>query len=309
MPSPEAKARLAKLFEERDAAANRPAGHTRDDWRREWEATARADELVAGTRIEAILANGVPAEWIATPGIETAHALLWLHGGGYEAGSPITHRKMASLLSRAARVPVLVPDYRLAPEHPFPAALDDALTAYAFLQAHGYATRDLAVGGDSAGGGLALSMLLALRDRGEALPCAAAVMSPWTDLTASGASYRQFAADDPIISQAGLAAAGLRYAGTTDPRDPVASPVFSDPRGLPPLLIQAGGIECMLDDSRVFAQRARAAGVDVTLTICEGMWHVHQFHAPEVPEATASYEEIGTFLARFWTGEGRSGAA
>jgi epsilon-lactone hydrolase len=221
---------------------------------------------------------------------------LLLHGGGYNAGSPRTHRKMAAHLSRAAHAKVLTPDYRLAPEHVFPAAVKDALRTYGWLLDQGVLEDQIIVGGDSAGGGLTLSMLLALRDAGAKMPHAAVLMSPWTDLSVSSPTYERFRRLDPIITRESLGEAGEWYAGKRDLRDPMASPLFADTSGLPPLLIHAGGDETMLDDSRIFADRARAAGVDVTFKVYDGMWHVHHSGAPEVPESVAAYNDIAAFI-------------
>jgi monoterpene epsilon-lactone hydrolase len=191
---------------------------------------------------------------------------------------------------------VLTPDYRLAPEHPFPAAVEDALLAYGWLLSEGYAPGDIIIGGDSAGGGLALSMLLALREAKAEMPRAAVLMAPWTDLTVSSPSYEDLRHRDPIITRENLREAGVWYAGRRDPADPMASPLFADLTGLPPLLIHAGGDEVMLDDSRRFAERAEAAGVTVTCKVWPGLWHVFQSAVPQVPEAATAMAEIGDFV-------------
>lgn len=297
MVSPEARAEIEKMFAKKAEDAKRfPGGKPLEVGRREWEADARLLVLPRGARFSAVDAGGVKSEWMETPLVDKARAFLLLHGGGYNAGSPRTHRKMAALLSRAAHMPVLVPDYRLAPEHPFPAAVKDSLKAYGYLLAQGIAEENIVVGGDSAGGGLALSMLLALREAGAKLPRAAVLLSPWTDLTVSSPSYERLRKLDPIITREGLREAGLWYAGERSPADPMASPLFADAAGLPPLLVHAGGDEAMLDDSRIFAERARAAGVEVTFKIYEGMWHVHHHGAPEVPEAMAALNDIAAFI-------------
>jgi acetyl esterase/lipase len=203
---------------------------------------------------------------------------------------------MAAQFSRAAHARVLTPDYRLAPEHVFPAAVKDALSAYGWLLKQGVAEEQLIIAGDSAGGGLTLSLLLALREAGAKMPRCAVVLSPWTDLSCSSPTYERLRKLDPIIDKEGLAEAGLWYAGNRDPRDPMASPLFADLKGLPPLLVHVGGDETMLDDSRIFAERARAAGVDVTFKIYDGMWHVHHSGAPEVPESVAAYNDIAAFI-------------
>ena len=220
---------------------------------------------------------------------------LLLHGGGYNAGSPKTHRRMAANLAAATGMRVLVPDYRLAPEHPFPAGVKDALLAYGWLLSQGLSEADIVVGGDSAGGGLALSMLLALREANARMPLAAVLMAPWTDLTVSSPSYETLRDKDPTITREGLREAGLWYAGNRDPADPMLSPLFADPRGLPPLLIHAGGDEVMVDDSVLFAEKAQAAGVETVLKVWPGLWHVFQVQS-HVPEAAQAIAEIGAFV-------------
>ena len=297
MISEPARARLQKMFADRREERLRfPEGKPLAQRRRDWEAEARLEMLPRGARFAPVEAGGVRSEWMETAQVDRSRVLLLLHGGGYNAGSPRTHRKMAAYLSRAAFARVLTPDYRLAPEHPFPAAVKDALRAYGFLLEQGFAEEQIIVGGNSAGGGLALSLLLALREAGATMPRAAVLLSPWTDLSVSSPSYEKKRKLDPIIDREGLAAAGRAYAGTRDPRDPMASPLFAELHGLPPLLIHVGGDETMLDDSRIFAEKARAAGVDVTYRLFDGMWHVHHSGAPELPEAVAGYNDIAAFI-------------
>ena len=297
MVSPEARAKIAEMFASKRAEEVQfPDGKPIELRRRDWEAEARLDQLPKGARFSPADANGIKSEWMDMPLIDKNRVFLLLHGGGYNAGSPRTHRKMAAFLSRAAHARVLTPDYRLAPEHPFPAAVKDALKAYGWLLDQGVPEEQIIVGGDSAGGGLVLSMLLALRDAGAKMPHAAVLMSPWTDLSVSSPSYERFRRLDPIITRESLGEAGEWYAGSRDLRDPMASPLFADASGLPPMLIHAGGDETMLDDSRIFAERAKAAGVDVSFKIYDGMWHVHHSGAPEVPESVAAYNDIAAFI-------------
>ncbi len=297
MVSPEARARIDRMFaDRREEAKAFPAGKPLELRRRDWEAEARLDVLPRGARFQSVEAGGIKSEWMEMPLIDKGRVFLLLHGGGYNSGSPRTHRKMAAYLSRAAHARVLTPDYRLAPEHVFPAAVTDALKAYGFLLEQGYAEEQIVVGGDSAGGGLTLSLLLALREAGARMPRAAVVLSPWTDLSCSSPTYKKLRDFDPAISKEVLSRSGLWYAGDRDPKDPMASPLFADLHGLPPMLIQVGGDETMLDDSRIFAERAKAAGVEVNLRIFDGMWHVHQSGAPEVPESVAAYNDIAAFI-------------
>jgi acetyl esterase/lipase len=243
-------------------------------------------------------AGGRPAEWVAAPGASAERALLYLHGGGYCIGSLNSHRQLAADLSRAAGLRVLLLDYRLAPEHPFPAAVDDAVAAYRFLLDGGLDRRRLAIAGDSAGGGLTAATLLALRDRDLPLPGAAALLSPWLDLTQSGESMESRAAADPMVQRDPLQKMADAYLNGADARTPLASPLFADLRHLPPLLIHVGTAETLLDDSRRFADRARAAGVDATLEVWEDMVHVWHAFAFVLPEARDANARIGEFLRR-----------
>jgi monoterpene epsilon-lactone hydrolase len=297
MVSAEARAEIDRMWSGRQQAAARPAAtKTVEQERREWEAASRLVVLPKSARFQSIDAAGVKAEWMEMPPISRDRVFLLLHGGGYTAGSSLTHRKLAAYLSRAAYARVLTPNYRLAPEHPFPAGVKDAIKVYGWLLDQGVAASNIVVGGDSAGGGLTLSMLLALRDANAEMPRAAVLMSAWTDLTVSSPSVQAHKKIDPSVTREGLRSAAKLYLGDRNPADPMASPLFADPRGLPPMLLQVGGNEILLDDSRILAERARAAGVDATCKIYDGMWHVHQFAAPEVPEAQAAMNDIAAFI-------------
>lgn len=291
MISPEARAEIAKMFAEKKP--DRPLAQSR----REWEEEALAQVLPADARVTPQIADGVACEWMEVAGVVQDRVFLLLHGGGYNAGSPKTHRRLAADLSRVTKMRVLVPDYRLAPEHPFPAAVEDALLAYGWLLGQGITEENIVVGGDSAGGGLALSMLLALREAKARLPRGAVLLAPWTDLTASSPSYKASRERDPMITQEGLQEAGLWYAGERDPADPMLSPLFAHLSGLPPMLIHVGGDEVMVDDSRIFAERAEAAGVAVTCKIFPGLWHVFHHAGAAVPEAQQALDEIGAYVA------------
>jgi acetyl esterase/lipase len=242
-----------------------------------------------------VRAAGVPAEWVTAPGAGD-RVVLYLHGGGYVIGSINSHRDLGGRLSRAAGARVLVLDYRLAPEHPFPAAVDDALAAYRWLLAEGHAPQNIAIGGDSAGGGLTLATLLALRDAGETLPAAGICLSPWTDLAGTGESLRTKAEADPMVQWSRLAQYAAAYLGEQDARTPLASPLYADLRGLPPLLIQVGTAETLLDDASRVAARARSAGVDVTYEAWDDMIHVFQAFAALLPEGQQAIERIGAFV-------------
>lgn len=220
--------------------------------------------------------------------------LLYFHGGGYVMGSCASHRAVAAKFAEGSGVNVLLFEYRLAPEHPFPAALEDALSVYAWLLARCFTPERIAFVGDSAGGGLALATLLSLRDTDKPLPAAAAVLSPWTDLTCSTKSYER---RDPVAPDGSWQTFAKLYAAEQDPTQPLISPLFGELEGLPPLLIFAGADEVTCDDARSFAQKARAVGVDVGLRIAPGMVHCYPVFSPLFPEAREAMNEICAFLS------------
>jgi epsilon-lactone hydrolase len=259
------------------------------------------DELFGGVpvnaQVEDVDAGGVKAQWVSAPGTDARRAVLYFHGGGFQVGSLVSHRELMAGLSAAAQCRVLAVDYRLAPEHRYPAALDDASAAWQWLAGQGFAPSHVALAGDSAGGGLALSLLLRLRDAGQALPAAAGLMSAWTDLTASGASYGTRADADPIHQRPMIVAMARNYLGKEgNAADPLVSPLFADLQGLPPLLAQVGDRETVLDDSRDFIARAKEAGVDATLQVWDHMIHVFQQFPAQLPEARAAIDDMGRFL-------------
>ncbi len=237
--------------------------------------TARYIRLPADIRCQPVDANGVPAEWIAAPDVGRG-ALLYLHGGAYVLGSIQVYRDLVARLARATHTRVLAIDYRLAPEHPYPAALDDAITAYRWLLKGDVDPSHIMLVGDSAGGGLTLATLVALRDAGEPLPAGAVCLSPWTDLALTGASVQSKAGSDPILDPDSLRCYASYYADERDKTLPLLSPLYADFEGLPPLLFQVGTDEILLDDAVRCADKAREAGVDVTLTIWDEMVHVFQ---------------------------------
>ncbi|HEY1999509.1 alpha/beta hydrolase [Paraburkholderia sp.] len=222
--------------------------------------------------------------------------ILYLHGGGYYFCSPRSHRSLVFGLGTRARAATLSLDYRLAPEHRFPAALEDALAAYRQLVASGTPPQSIVMAGDSAGGGLALATLVALRDAGDPLPAGGVLFSPWTDLAASGATIRSNDGADPMFSGQAIGRAAQVYLGDTPATHPYASPVYADLHGLPPLLIQAGSTEVLLDDARRVADHARAAGVTVDLQVWPKMPHVWQIFAPFIPEARRALDSAAGFI-------------
>ncbi len=255
-------------------------------------ALPRPDEV----RYEAVDAGGVPAEWTTTPEADPGRVLVYFHGGGYVVGNLDSHRPLVTRISRAAKARVLAVDYRLGPEHPHPAAVEDAVAAYGFARDQGFAPGAIALGGDSAGGGLTVACLLALRERGDPLPAAGVCLSPWLDLTLSGESVSRRAVEDPMTSAKQLKMMAEAYLAGGDPKAPTASPLFADPTGLPPLLIHVGTAEILHDDATRFAERARAAGVDVTLEIWEDMLHVWHVFADLLPEARQAIDRVGAYL-------------
>ncbi|MBN9536789.1 MAG: alpha/beta hydrolase [Reyranella sp.] len=247
-------------------------------------------------KCEKVDADGVPAEWVAAPGIDSQRAVLYLHGGGYAIGSINTHRRLAYDISAASSARVLLIDYRLAPEHPFPAAVDDAAKAWRWLLQQGFTSDRLAIAGDSAGGGLTIATLVNLRDRKLGLPACAVAISPWIDLEGQGASITTRAAQDPMVQKAGLLwMAGLYLAGK-DPRTPLAAPLHADLTGLPPVLVQVGTAETLLDDATRLAEKLYRAGGDVRLAVWPDMLHVFPFFAPILSEGRDGCREIGQFI-------------
>ena len=240
--------------------------------------------------------NGVPGEWITPQHVMNGRVILYLHGGYYLSGSIQSHRNLAGNIASAAQARALIIAYRLAPEHPFPAGLEDALTAYSWLLAQGTRPDQIFLAGDSAGGGLVLSTLLAMRQRGIPLPAGAVCLSPATDLTKSGESWKTNAKKELVVNPYIADQITPLYLRDVSPRDPLASPLFADLQGLPPLLIQVGSSEVLLSDSTSFAKRAQEAGVEVTLEVWPHMSHVWQFTASFMPEARQAIEKIGEFI-------------
>ncbi len=287
--------RIESLRALREAAAAQPAP-TLAETRASFDARGDLYPVPGDVLVTEADAGGVPAHWLTAPGADAGRVLLYLHGGGYQIGSLRTHGELAARLGRASGMRVLLAGYRLAPEHPFPAAVEDALAAWRWLRTdQGLSGAALAVAGDSAGGGLAVALMTALRDSGEDLPAAAVLMSPWTDLSCSGASVTERIDDDPGLTPDRLRDMAAAYLAGADPRTPLASPLFAGLGGLPPLLIQAGTAELLLSDAEELAKSAAAAGVDVTLQVAEGLPHVYPALLG-TPEAAGATEQAGAFL-------------
>ena len=274
----------------------RPAGI--NERRRRLDALGGQYPVPADVRIEAADANGVAAEWTVTPEADPAKVILYLHGGGYTAGS--SHRHMVVQAGREARARTIALDYRLAPEHPFPAALEDAVIGYRFLLSLGIAANHIAVAGDSAGGGLTVALLVSLRDAGLPLPACAWCSSPWVDLEGAGGSMTAKATVDPMVEQTYLRELAAAYLRGADPRTPLAAPLYADLRGLPPLLIQVGSAETLLDDAVRLAGAAGAADVRVRLEVWPDMIHVWQLFYQQVAAGRRALAEAGAFIRSNW---------
>jgi acetyl esterase/lipase len=255
---------------------------------------------VEGMRHDSVDAGGVPAEWTYPEGDSDVNGtLLYLHGGGYFEGSPVTHRRLVASLCLAAGIRGLAVDYRLAPEHPFPAAVDDALAAYKWLIGPaGEDASQVIVAGDSAGGGLAAALLVALRDSGSPLPAGAYLVSPWTDLAGTGDSMRTRVDADPMIDPSHLAEVATWYAPEGEWRNPLVSPQYADLAGLPPLLVHVGDAEVLLDDATRLAERARLSGVAVDCEVWPDAFHVFQALAGILPEADEAVAQSGAWMTK-----------
>jgi monoterpene epsilon-lactone hydrolase len=264
--------------------------------RAQYERAEKVFPTPPDVKVERVNVPAAPAEWLRPPSAVPGRVVLYLHGGGYVIGSPRSHRHLAAAIAGAAGASALLLDYRLAPEHPFPAAVEDATAAYRWLLDQATAPEHIVIAGDSAGGGLTVATLLALREARVPLPAGGVCISPWVDLTCSGASYATKAAADPIVRRAGVEEMARAYLGATPPRTPLASPLFADLRGLPPLLIHVGSDEVLLDDAVQLAERAKAAGVDATLEIYDRMIHVWHWFLPMLDEAQTAVEAIGRFV-------------
>ena len=268
------------------------------------ERRARIDEVGSAwpvaddIALEPVDLGGVPGEFSLAPGSDASRVLLFFHGGGYCSGSIASHRRMVTEAGRAARMRTLAAGYRLAPEHPFPAAHEDALKAWRYLRATGIAAEHIAVGGDSAGGNLTICLINRLRAAGEAVPACAWLASPWTDLTMSGGSLVTKDAVDPLIHKPYLEELAAAYAGAADRRDPLISPLFADLKGFPPVLIQVGSAETLLDDAVRFARAAGLADVAVTLEVWPHMIHAWPMWNAKLSDGRRALEHVGAFVRR-----------
>jgi len=291
MPSEELSAVIDLL-----AAREQPDDPTTSDRRESFIKLVRSIGGNTSADIARLEVGGRPAEWVTAQEAASDAALLYLHGGGYVIGSPETHRELASRMSLATGCRVLLLDYRLAPENPYPAAVEDAAIAYSYLLSQGFEPSRLAVAGDSAGGGLTVATLVSIRDSGLPLPSCAVCISPWVDLEGLGESMMTKRSVDPMISREGLIDYATAYLNGTNPQSPLAAPLYANLRNLPPFLIQVGTRETLLDDSVRLAERARLAGGQVQLEQWEDMIHIWPLFAPMLPEGQRAIDHIGEFV-------------
>jgi monoterpene epsilon-lactone hydrolase len=282
--------------------ASRPRSDDYRERRKDMDAGFSQYGIARDVTVEPAMANGVRAEWTSTPQDDRDAALLYVHGGGYVIGSLNSHRHLVSEAGRAARAWALALDYRLAPEHPFPAAVEDAVSGYRYLLSRGVRPARIAIAGDSAGGGLVVAAMLAIRDAGLAQPACGWCISPWVDMEGIGETMSSKEAADPMVQKAGLLDMARLYLGGADPRSPLAAPIYADLTGLAPLLIQVGAAETLLDDAVRLAKVAGAADVRVDLQIWPEMVHVwHIFH-PELKAGRRAIEEGGAIVRAMISG-------
>ena len=260
------------------------------------EALSALTPVAQDITVEKVEIEGIAAEWVTAPNAVEDRVFLYLHGGAYIMGSCNTHRYLASKLSRSTAARVLVPEYRLAPEHPFPAAIEDAVSVYRWLLNSGVSSKNIVIGGDSAGGGLTLATLLSLKDAGDPLPALAVLLSPWTDMEGTGESMVTRAEVDPWLSPDATRLTPALYIRDLDPRHPLVSPIYADLTGLPSLLVHVGNDEILLSDAARLVDRARTAGVEVSFKVWDDMWHVFQTFA--IPEGQQAIDEIGEFVTK-----------
>ena len=286
---------MTEIDEVRAMLKARPRPASLAERRARLDAIGTAYPVTSDVDLQPVDAGGVPAEWSLAPGSDASRVLMFFHGGGYSSGSIASHRGMVIEAGRAAGVRTLAVGYRLAPEHPFPAALEDALAAYEFLL-QGFRPEAIAMSGDSAGAGLALAAMIALRDARRPLPCCGWLVSPWVDLSMSGASLDSKAALDPIIQKTYLQDLANSYLAGVSASHPLASPLYADLAGLPPLMIQVGSAETLLDDAVRIAGRAGDADVYVTLQIWPHMIHAWPLWAARLSDGRKAIEAAGGFM-------------
>ena len=246
--------------------------------------------------VDKVDVEGVPCEWVSADGADSHRVLMYLHGGGYVFGGFDSHRDLAWRLSNASGMRVLLVDYRLAPEHPFPAALEDATACYRWLLAEGYKPGQIVIGGDSAGGGLTLSTMVNLKNLGVEQPAGAILLSPWLDMTGSGSSVAANAKADAMLSPVSLDSFARFYLGELDRKAPLASPLFADLAGLPAMLVHVGSTEILLSDAQRLVENVQNAGGEIALDVWPKMPHVFQLFSGRIPEGKVAIEQLGQFI-------------
>jgi epsilon-lactone hydrolase len=291
MPSPEA----ARAIQEWRDLVSGPRG-TLDEMRQHADDYFANRPLLPGLKVEHAEVGGVPGDWLTMPGADAARVALYIHGGAFVLCSPRGYRPLGARIAKATRARTFLVDYRLAPEHPFPAAIQDSADAYRGILAQGVAPSSIVIAGDSAGGNLVIATLLSLRDSAVPLPAAGVCISPWVDLECVGESMKSKADVDPLCTYDSMIAEAALYLNGHSARDPLASPIHADLRGLPPLLIQVGTEETLLDDSTRLARRAEESGVIVRLEVFDGMPHVWHAFASYLPEGQEAIDKIGQFV-------------
>ncbi len=281
-----------KSVVKKDKIATASIGSTR----RSLEKLTGMSLMPKGVTFEKIEYNGIKAEWTTPSNLKNPGVVLYFHGGGYVSGSIKTHRALVGRIALASKTRCLSVEYRLAPEHPFPAGLDDAIEIYHWLIKQNFDPKKIVLAGDSAGGGLVIAALLRLRDEKAPLPAAGVCMSPWLDLEVTGESATRLADKDLMVPASGLKAFGLLYTKRENLQHPYVSPVFADPTGLPPLFIQVSDYETLLDDTMRFEKKAKAAGATVEVEIWKKMSHVWQAYGPILPEAMRAIKKLGEYI-------------
>lgn len=292
------RSKFCRFLSKRMIGSSMDPSNSIDEMRLGLEKATKFAMLPAKTSISQVNYNNVSAEWVSAKNADENYAVLYLHGGGYNLGSPKTHREFAAHISNESCAKVLLPDYRLAPENPFPAGLEDAIASYQYLMDSGYQNKRIAIAGESAGGGLTLATCLSLKDEKTPLPSSIVCLSPWTDLEMTGESIKVLADRDPMLKLKSLEMMASNYIGSDDSKASLISPIHADYKDLPPMLIHVGSDEILLDDSKRVAEMAREDGVDVTLKIYDQMWHFFHVFYKLMPEAKAATKEVGAFIQK-----------
>jgi len=298
---PSLRSKICRILTKRMIGSAFDPNLTMSEIRIHMEKATKMAFLPAKTKVEKITINDIPSEWISGKNANEENVILYLHGGGYNTGSPSTHREFAAHVSNASHAKILLPDYRLAPENPFPAALEDALASYKWLLDNGYSNEKIAIAGESAGGGLTLATCLSVRDSGDPLPSSITCISPWTDLEMTGESVKTLEEIDPMLNLASIQIMASNYIDTNDSRSPFISPIHADFKDFPPMLIHVGSDEMLLDDSKRVSDKAKQDDINVTLRVYDNMWHFFHVFYRLMPEAKAATKEIGDFIQKHYT--------